>query len=92
MNYIYVNHGVNQPKNTTKLAFVDLSVCIRIAPILTMTRLDMAYVPVMFPTTELIQKLNFYLLELVDLLKTKIHLSVSERSLNSEELFVVFGS
>ena len=64
-----------------------------------MTRLDMAYVPVMFPTTELIQKLNFYLFEnlsyqqeLVDLLKTKIHLSVSKRSLNSEELFVVFGS
>ena len=53
-----------------------------------MTRLDMAYVPV--PTTQLI--FISHKQELVDLLKTEIHLSVSERSLNSEELFVVFGS
>lgn len=61
-----------------------------------MTRLDMAYVPV--PTTNLetyifiFMKIFHTKQELVDLLKTKIHLSVSKRSLNSEELFVVFGS
>ena len=61
-----------------------------------MTRLDMAYVPL--PTTNLETYIFIFLKivhtkqELVDLLKTKIHLSVSKRSLNSEELFVVFGS
>ena len=61
-----------------------------------MTRLDMAYVPV--PTANLETYIFIFLKifhtsqELVDLLKTKIHLSVSKRSLNSEELFVVFGS